>query len=583
MDTNKKQLEDINIDKISNIIQSENPEYFNNILIDKNQEVLRANYIFYDFDSMVVHRTVQRVKVPLYSDIERDFENLIPASKGEGIKFIKDETCKTFKKQGEYESDENPKDSTYLEYDIEVENGIPKSKQSSYYFSDETYIQECGECNGDKYVPCQDSECSGRHVWTCTDCHGKKQVQCDGCYGDGKIECSDCKGDGKVKCGSWAGSGLVGSLGSTSAGCNGKGLIYVTKPGTKTDQKIQKKCSKCRGRGEVTCSNCTKGLIICSTCDGKKKIDCRTCSAKGDITCDECHGNGLTKKDFKYGKIDCPSCDATGKFGFITFVETSVEKIADSKLSTLDHKIDELSDDEIKKHIDSNYSKTNTLININSDFKENLGDVEKGFINQIRSDNEIFVNSYRKSVKEELFCAVVPAIRIKYKHIISNTEHYLAVVNPFVNPKLVFFSVPKEASKATGFKKIIGQLGNFFSKVAKTKSYKARQDKILEILLMIRLMKADGRIDEGEKSFMIDEIGTIEGLINKEKDYLFDFLSKPSLPELNVLDVKFSSKERFKKCIETLNKMAESDGEVDDTELEMIKKTTQLYGTLDKK
>jgi DNA-directed RNA polymerase subunit RPC12/RpoP len=54
-------------------------------------------------------------------------------------------------------------------------------------------------------------------------------------------------------------------------------------------------CSKCSGRGEVTCMNCGRtgkviGYDVCTQGDGE--IECSDCNGRGHVDCSACSGQG---------------------------------------------------------------------------------------------------------------------------------------------------------------------------------------------------------------------------------------------------------------------------------------------------
>jgi hypothetical protein len=71
---------------------------------------------------------------------------------------------------------------------------------------------------------------------------------------------------------------------------------------------------------------------------------------------------GGSKRDFKYAKIDCPTCKATGSLGYITFIQTSVEDNNATKLMSLDNTIEQLDDGEIKSCVPGDFSCSSVIV-----------------------------------------------------------------------------------------------------------------------------------------------------------------------------------------------------------------------------
>ena len=571
---NQKQLEEIKIDTLINIIKEKELELFNNILIDKSQTVDRANYLFYDYNAKSIDRVATVLKTPLWDNIKDGFSELIGGEEVHGrAAFVPNESLLPKLMQNDYVAIESIKTAEYLNaLPVEEEDDVIKDIQKSYFIPSETSVDNCHECSGGKYIDCQEADCSVRHEWTCTECLGKKQVICPTCTGEGKNRCSECGGDGSVKCGSLIGSSVMGSLGSTSAGCNGTGHIYVTKPGSKTGQKVQKKCNKCRGKGSVSCNECIKGLVACNGCDGVKKLNCPTCDARGTEICTMCYGQGLTKKDFKYAKVDCPTCRATGQMASISFVQSSLHNDDAKNLMSVDQIIENLKDDDIKSCVPDNYACNNVLNNLNAKYEENYDSAIKEIAQGIKIDFGLSIKDFKKVIHENMYSKIIPCVALEYVHILTQTRHHLAVVNVFEDPKIIFFSKPNETEKTNFFINIGNTVNVFFGKLFKLKGYKEKEDKKLEIKLMIRLMRADNKIEEKEKTFLVEKITDLKGFTNNEKSELYQLLNSNNLMELVEDDVAFYSQERARKVLFDLKKMSESDGEEHNSEVILIEK-----------
>jgi hypothetical protein len=85
-------------------------------------------------------------------------------------------------------------------------------------------------------------------------------------------------------------------------------------------------CHECDGDGQADCDDCRKedahqiqhaecGGGGCADCD-KGKVDCPTCEATGTTKCDECNGHGT---------LECQDCDGSGSgYGDDEYEEQSV-------------------------------------------------------------------------------------------------------------------------------------------------------------------------------------------------------------------------------------------------------------------
>ena len=105
--------------------------------------------------------------------------------------------------------------------------------------SDEKFIDDCGNCDGEGRVDCTSCETG--------------DVDCDECDGDGETSCPECDGDGRqMGDGRW------------------------------------EACESCDGKGKISCSNCEgSGYVSCSECGGSGREDCFECDGSGEITTKE--------------------------------------------------------------------------------------------------------------------------------------------------------------------------------------------------------------------------------------------------------------------------------------------------------
>lgn len=259
----KKQLEPISIAQIKETLKKISSDKFDKMIITDGQSVKRGDYIFAKLKYQKVEREVEKIKFPLYGSIKDNFAELEGGEGkfGEKAQIKSEKLFETLEKSYQIKSQggnasniNNP-----FKFPLDATGGEINPKQLKYFIPDQTYQETCDECNGEKYIKCQDHECDGRHNWTCTDCRGDGKVTCKDCGGDGKNKCKNCSGHGYVKCGSGASGflkrNLVGNI--AGGGCGGTGKVKDNDApgGFRT-------CKTCRGRGEVPCEDCgTRGEI----------------------------------------------------------------------------------------------------------------------------------------------------------------------------------------------------------------------------------------------------------------------------------------------------------------------------------
>jgi len=571
-----KQFQKINIEQVKTILKNQVPEKFDKMIISENQEFKRADYSFSKMKFQKVEREIQFVKFPLYDAIADNFKEIEGGEKLFGQKSVlkNDNILKILNQKFKINASklgkihiENP-----LKFPFDEINNEINPIQRKYFFPDLTYKENCSKCKANKYVGCPDSECKGRHDYTCPSCNGNKKVDCKPCKCSGFIKCNQCRGSGECKCSKCSGKGEIkcGS-GFFDSGCNGSGTITVNGK--------QQRCKKCSGRGIYPCSDCRNGIVNCSKCAAKGELRCDNCNGRGEINCDYCNaqGNIICKTCYgdkdRYGMIDCPTCDTMGLLAQLVYVETTVSNDSIDKLIFEGDTINVLESD-IKKHILTDAPYLEIYKRLNAVKTENYDEYSLKFATNFESDLKLNKAIFPLVVKEQMSYQIIPCIEITYKHIITNQEHNLTIIDIWSNPEVIFQSNAEELKQNIG--NATKAVGGFFGKLFKTNNFKTKEDKRNEIILLIYLAKADGKIEEQEKLFLSEMIGHLNEFTNTEKQLLFDLMNASVLPELTVKETAFSSKERANEVLEKLNQLAVSDGEIEATEKLLIDKITQL-------
>lgn len=104
--------------------------------------------------------------------------------------------------------------------------------------------------------------------------------------------CPQCNGEQEVICSS----------------CDGKGYKKCTKDHIHDSYgNLLKKCSKCGGTGRWRINNESR---ICPDCDGRRGVECE-CHGSLKIECSRCDGRGV---------VTCPSCEGTGHLVYEWFL-----------------------------------------------------------------------------------------------------------------------------------------------------------------------------------------------------------------------------------------------------------------------
>lgn len=572
----KKQLEPISISQIKETLKNISADKFDKMIITDGQTIKRGDYIFAKLKYQKIERVVEKIKFPLFGSIKDNFAELEGGEgkfgekahiKSERIFETLDKSYQISSKVISASNINNP-----FNFPLDASGGEINPKQFKYFFPDQTYQETCSECSGNKYVGCPEEECNSKHEYTCPKCNGHRKVDCRTCNKSGYLKCDNCKGRGEYKCSKCAGKGEIkcGS-GFLSSGCGGSG--YVKNAGK------EERCKKCNGRGYSPCSECrngiircakcsAKGEIRCNDCSGKGEVDCRYCDAAGKIICVSCYGD----KD-RYGMIDCPTCKTIGIMGQIVFVESLVTENETEKIILKGEKLN-ITESTIQKHITSNVITETVYKKVNDDVAESYDEFSKEYAETFEKELNLNKDCFPLLTKEEIYYQIVPCVELSYKHVLTNTSHEFTIIDFFSKPEVIFHSEPEQLKQDLG--NATKAVGGFLGKLFKTKGFKTKEDKRNEIVLLIHLVKVDGKIEDEEKVYLSEMISSLDDFTNSEKQKLFDIMNSVTLPELTKVDVTFSSNERGQEVLSKLIKLAIADGEINDAEKALIDKIKKM-------
>jgi len=554
----KSNLSSISIDEVKKYIQSTNPTYYNKMIISDNSEIKRTNFIYINYTANYLNRLSKKIVFPLYGNIADNFKSFEknPDKTNSKQLFDSDLILDSLKSNYNIEAEEDQLASgDDFDYVIKAENNQVIANQPLYYITDRTSSWDCDTCDTEKYIQCDDFDCEGRHTWKCTNCAAKGQVVCDTCSGDKKLDCRKCNGSKKLRCDNCGGDGkLVDKMDTISA---------VTSSSRNT-RIVKKKCGNCSGKGEIRCNKCTNGKVPCSNCSAQGKVKCPECNGLKNIVCNKCYGDKN-----RYGLIDCPECKAMGRMAQISFVETKISQKNIDKIFNNNNELVNITEDTVLKFADKSVQQEVILNNFNEVFYKDYDEIVEDVLKQIQTESDFNFEGYtNKVVREELFFQVIPCIQVQYKHILTNTTQEVTILDFFNSPKLIIdgeVENQKSTLKDTGKK-----LGNLFGKLFRSKGYKQKEDTKKEIKLMIRLAKADGKIEDSEKLFLSKQITSLNMFTHIEKTDLFNMMDDSMLPELEPSDVKFSNTAKFSEVFQKLETMAAEDGDVANSEQELL-------------
>ena len=308
----------------------------------------------------------------------------------------------------------------------------------------------------------------------------------------------------------------------------------------------------------------------CDTCSAQGKVTCPECTGHKNIVCGKCYGDKN-----RYGLIDCPECKAMGKMAQISYVETKISQKSVDKLFNNNNELVNVTEDTVLKFADKSVQQEVVLKNFNDVFHKDYDEIVEDVLKQIQNESDFNFEGYtNKVVREELYFQVIPCVQVQYKHMLTNTEQEVTILDFFNSPRLI---IDGEVENQNSTLKDTGKkLGNFFGKLFKSKGYKQKEDTKKEIKLMIRLAKADGKIEDSEKVFLSSKITSLDMFTHVEKTDLFNMMDDSMLPELEPDDIKFSSSDKFSEVFQNLQTMAAEDGDVANSEQELLDKIKSL-------
>ena len=563
-DKAKSNLSYISVEEIKEYIKSSNQTYYNKMIISDNAEVKRTNFIYVNYTANYLNRLSKKITFPIYGNIADNFKSFENASNKANSKqlfdseLILESLSSNYNIEAEEDQLASPDDFDYV---IKAENDQVVSNQPLYYISDRTSSWDCDTCDTEKYIQCDDFDCEGRHTWKCTNCAAKGQIICDGCGGDKKLDCRKCNGSKKLRCSNCGGDGKVVDKMDT---------LSAVSSSSRSSRIVKKKCGDCSGKGQIRCNKCSNGKVPCDTCSAQGKVTCPECTGHKNIVCGKCYGDKN-----RYGLIDCPECKAMGKMAQISYVETKISQKSVDKLFNNNNELVNVTEDTVLKFADKSVQQEVVLKNFNDVFHKDYDEIVEDVLKQIQNESDFNFEGYtNKVVREELYFQVIPCVQVQYKHMLTNTEQEVTILDFFNSPRLI---IDGEVENQNSTLKDTGKkLGNFFGKLFKSKGYKQKEDTKKEIKLMIRLAKADGKIEDSEKVFLSSKITSLDMFTHVEKTDLFNMMDDSMLPELEPDDIKFSSSDKFSEVFQNLQTMAAEDGDVANSEQELLDKIKSL-------
>jgi uncharacterized tellurite resistance protein B-like protein len=281
----------------------------------------------------------------------------------------------------------------------------------------------------------------------------------------------------------------------------------------------------------------------------------------------------------KYGMVDCPECQTAGETANFTYYGTEINILSEDKIFLKGKKLS-IDKKLIEKHSDDNMELKTIYKNINGKISTEGEDDEIviGFTGKHQNNLAIQKQEYPLIIQEDHNYEIIPCIKIKYKHLLTQKTHELTIIDFWDNPEIVYNTDPENISKDSFFKNVSNKTQELFGHIFKTQNYTNKKDQQTKIKLMLYLAKADNKITEDEKVFITDKIESFDIFTNNEKIDLFNILNEKTndLPELTKNDIKFTNKEDATEFIKILNELALADDFFSPEEKSLIDKIEEL-------
>ncbi|MCB5984872.1 hypothetical protein LIT13_14845, partial [Flavobacterium psychrophilum] len=156
------------------------------------------------------------------------------------------------------------------------------------------------------------------------------------------------------------------------------------------------------------------------------------------------------------------------------YVVTTVSNDGIDRLAFEGDTINVLESD-IKKQIITDAPYTEIYKKGNAGKTENFDQYSLKYAASFETDLKLNKDDFPMVVKEEMSYQIIPCVEIAYKHIITNEEHKLTIIDIWSNPKVIFQSDAEQLKQNIG--NATKAVGGFFGKLFKTNNFKTKEDK----------------------------------------------------------------------------------------------------------
>ena len=177
---------------------------------------------------------------------------------------------------------------------------------------------------------------------------------------------------------------------------------------------------------------------------------------------------------------------------------------------------------------------------------------------------------------EDIYFKIITCYSFTFRNVLTGKLDTGIIVEPSADPELII-PMGKTGGIISGMKDRIKKINNFFGNIGKTDNFKDNEDLRRTIRLLIAIAVADGNVSDDEKQSLTLSIRNIDQLTNSDCDELLKLLSMNDSSFLTDDDFKFHSHENAEVTLNRMQEIATADGNVDDTERDIIERLKFKY------
>lgn len=289
--------------------------------------------------------------------------------------------------------------------------------------------------------------------------------------------------------------------------------------------------------------------------------------------CPECKGRKTvesTTKDNVHSIVECPTCDGKGYIASLTWFTPSVSEKETSLVRCLDSYPDSISTEILERHKGDPTQTVRMKAHYNGHDIEQYPDALRPYLDMMHD------KTGEPNAIEDIYFKIITCYSFTFRNVLTGKLDTGIIVEPSTDPELII-PMGKTGGIISGMKDRIKKINNFFGNIGKTDNFKDNEDLRRTIRLLIAIAVADGNVSDDEKQSLTLSIRNIDQLTNSDCDELLKLLSMNDSSFLTDDDFKFHSHENAEVTLNRMQEIATADGNVDDTERDIIERLKFKY------